>query len=669
MSYSIADLNQIARETLKEKLSPGEEIQWCGAPVIKLLRFSDIIAIPFSTVWTSIAVVFFFTAVSRFSAEMLPFLLMSGAFLCIGLYITVGRFIHEYLFLKNCLFVITNQNAYQISRFPFTRIKAAGLAGDKPVIVRPRGKLNDIVFGELPEWEFAYMANVPAWQIPQRNSVIFFNLDNTSPVTQRLRNVETKTPSKLTSAIQQNVFAATGACQSKDIAPSNIHLLDGEKIIWQGKPEQGYKFRKTDPVSIVIFLIYSWLLQFPISMFLGLCAPGFAASGIVFAALLILVMVVSVVGEYCIKSGFVYTLTNKRVMATLQYSGAVVPKRYSLDLQSIQSIEVSNGDESGIITFNRAGTPLYRIFGPDAIMLSPKGLSERDPFLLDVPKARSIAKMIEQQRDALLKEKQSESTIERTAAPVILNNACRSIPPGLSAKMLFCTEQAKAVFFVFVIVGLITTAHFFGYGNRLFSEIALSVSGKETQGRITENSRPGKYNESKVEYQVSGKSYEFSTETQEEHKIGDIVSVKYSPIDPSVALAPSLENDVPGFPPVMFLGPLAFFGGASALLVAHIKSVLTHLHVLREGAVASEARISSENVVCQTNGRPSICRREYSFVDANGVLQTTVMFVGANSPRPDKATVLFDPVRPVKAVILDELPGKLQLVGNEIRSM
>ncbi|MCK7558453.1 PH domain-containing protein [Chitinophaga sedimenti] len=92
---------------LRPNLSTGEKLVWTGKPKQGiLLRKSDIFLIPFSLFWAGFAIFWQF-GVSELQPPFI-FKLWGLPFVCIGLYITVGRFFLDAKKRANTTYGITN---------------------------------------------------------------------------------------------------------------------------------------------------------------------------------------------------------------------------------------------------------------------------------------------------------------------------------------------------------------------------------------------------------------------------------------------------------------------------------------------------------------------------------------------------------------------------------
>ena len=89
-------------------LAPGEAILWRGKPEKgHLLCGQDAFLIPFSMIWCGFAVFWEISVVTM--GAPFPMALFGIPFVCVGLYMTVGRFFHTASLRKHTAYVITNQ--------------------------------------------------------------------------------------------------------------------------------------------------------------------------------------------------------------------------------------------------------------------------------------------------------------------------------------------------------------------------------------------------------------------------------------------------------------------------------------------------------------------------------------------------------------------------------
>ncbi len=96
------------KQRILDELWPREAVLWEGKPsCCRLLHWSDILLIPFSFLWCGFAIVWELLVLS--SQESLPFFakLWGIPFICIGLYLVGGRFIHMWYVRRHTWYVLT----------------------------------------------------------------------------------------------------------------------------------------------------------------------------------------------------------------------------------------------------------------------------------------------------------------------------------------------------------------------------------------------------------------------------------------------------------------------------------------------------------------------------------------------------------------------------------
>ncbi|MBQ8914772.1 MAG: hypothetical protein IJ046_01175 [Clostridia bacterium] len=130
----------------KRMLTQGEYVIWKGKPEKgRLFSRNDIVMIPFSLVWCGFAVFWFVSALSM--GAPIPFAMFGIPFICVGLYLVFGRFIHTAHRRKKTLYVITNK---KIIRNYGGRIDMLEIASLPPMRVEAFGDgCGNIYFGEV----------------------------------------------------------------------------------------------------------------------------------------------------------------------------------------------------------------------------------------------------------------------------------------------------------------------------------------------------------------------------------------------------------------------------------------------------------------------------------------------------------------------------------------
>jgi hypothetical protein len=103
----------------------GETIRWTGAPPTGFrLRPSDAFVVPFSLLWASFA--FAWEAAVITSGAPLFARLWGIPFVCVGLYITVGRFVVDAFARAHTRYAITDEAAYIETTWPRYALRRFG---------------------------------------------------------------------------------------------------------------------------------------------------------------------------------------------------------------------------------------------------------------------------------------------------------------------------------------------------------------------------------------------------------------------------------------------------------------------------------------------------------------------------------------------------------------
>lgn len=129
---------------LAEILQPTERLIWAGRPAARpRLRKIDILLIPVSVLWLGMLVqlndmvapmAFIFLVTGN---AISPFVLVFAViFNLIGIWITIGRFIHEWLRLRYTLYAISDSRIVILSRFLGRAARSIPIHGISSVVLR-----------------------------------------------------------------------------------------------------------------------------------------------------------------------------------------------------------------------------------------------------------------------------------------------------------------------------------------------------------------------------------------------------------------------------------------------------------------------------------------------------------------------------------------------------
>ncbi len=147
---------------IRSELAPGEQVIWSGQPRQGvILRASDIFTIPFSLLWASIAVFWFYTAISQ--GAPLAFSLFGVPFVLIGVYIVLGRFLTEAKQRQHTYYALTAQRIIIISGVFSTKVQSINLKIITELSLSERANgYGSITFAPQSP-SLAFMVNAPSW--------------------------------------------------------------------------------------------------------------------------------------------------------------------------------------------------------------------------------------------------------------------------------------------------------------------------------------------------------------------------------------------------------------------------------------------------------------------------------------------------------------------------
>lgn len=127
------------QEAFNGRLLPGERILWSGQPGQGLIFTSrDTFLIPFSLVWFGFSVFWEFGVTGQDETPVL-FVLWGAMFMCVGLYLVVGRFIVDAWLRVRIEYAVTDQRVLIARSSPFAKFVAVSLARLPDVQLSERG--------------------------------------------------------------------------------------------------------------------------------------------------------------------------------------------------------------------------------------------------------------------------------------------------------------------------------------------------------------------------------------------------------------------------------------------------------------------------------------------------------------------------------------------------
>lgn len=106
-TFMLINNNFDIREELQYEPIPGERLLWAGRPKTGIIfRSSDIFLIPFSIMWCGFAVLWESSALS--DGAPFFFAIWGIPFVCMGLYVTIGRFFYDRQLRAETIYGITS---------------------------------------------------------------------------------------------------------------------------------------------------------------------------------------------------------------------------------------------------------------------------------------------------------------------------------------------------------------------------------------------------------------------------------------------------------------------------------------------------------------------------------------------------------------------------------
>jgi hypothetical protein len=179
------------QQILTAFLRTSESLQWTGRPASGLLfRKSDTFLIPFSLVWGGFAGFWEFSVYN--SDAPFFFLLIGGAFVLAGVYITVGRFFFDIIKRSKTVYGLTNERALILTGIFGQSLKSVELnsVSEVSLQIKSNGR-GTIIFGSISGGQsMFYNLSWPGYS--QTSFPLFEFIENASHVYQLVQKAQGK---------------------------------------------------------------------------------------------------------------------------------------------------------------------------------------------------------------------------------------------------------------------------------------------------------------------------------------------------------------------------------------------------------------------------------------------------------------------------------------------
>ena len=169
-------------------LFPSERVLWTGRPKQGLtFSPSDIFAIPFSLLWTGFLLFAFGTTLR--DPDNGPPDFMLAVFLILGLYFTVGRFLHDTALRKKISYAVTNERVLTLSGLFSSKLTSLDIHRLPRLEMSERRDDTGTISFENSSWSnFGRMNGLSIWLPSLSAGSQFFRIPNPRKVYELIRN-------------------------------------------------------------------------------------------------------------------------------------------------------------------------------------------------------------------------------------------------------------------------------------------------------------------------------------------------------------------------------------------------------------------------------------------------------------------------------------------------
>lgn len=151
----------LAQNELQHELVGEEKLLWSGKPKTGIMfRSSDVFVIPFSLLWFAFAI-FWESGVVASNAPFF-FMIWGIPFICVGLYVSVGRFFYDKINREKTIYGITDNRVIVKSGVFKTTVESFNITGLVNLSIEEKSDNSGTIKLDSDKYPFAQFS-IPGW--------------------------------------------------------------------------------------------------------------------------------------------------------------------------------------------------------------------------------------------------------------------------------------------------------------------------------------------------------------------------------------------------------------------------------------------------------------------------------------------------------------------------
>jgi hypothetical protein len=588
------------------KLVDGEKIVWTGQPDLSVFGPLDWIRIPFAIAWLSVAIFVIFnafhicgtsSALKNGGIFFIGWTLMIFSF---GTYGLLSSFISEYQTKKRTRFILTNKRAISKCTWLKGWEKSCNLTEVEDVrkVVDRNGK-GIIIFADLPQYQLMQWQLSAIKQMKFSQTPVFFNLANVDKVFSLAQSLSKGDYEQLT--VEQPLAPAVLPDKSSDLSPGRKldpgifgdYLRPGEKLLWKGQPDMNISLTRKPEM-------------------LGLLGVPLAASVLSILPYIIISSMEAWKIEYFL---FVWIGSFLLVLLLSLSQEVAMRKRVHYAISDQRVIELMN------IVYSQTICKYLDI--ANLRHMNKSLYSDGTGSVYFTPPAKGLAAALFGQEAVLFTN--LNPLLRKEPIFMVLQK------PEAVVRMIRDLRQKKGL-----------------------SDISIPGSKNQNLANVANASLKHIGNERRISQLLVARMFLFSQAASSAWVAAVILTILVSIA--ITMLAKGQFHSSGGFFDLWIIGVLLIGAFGAVFLINQLIKTQQAIVLLKNGACAQGTRLSDERVIVYVNRQPSLCQRGYEF-SVGGQIYQVKSITGVNQPRPKNVTILFDPINPDSAVVLDDLPG------------